>query len=337
MAFLQTLDRWRARVVDDVSFGAVNLLQMRHVLPADYSQQLDAYVNHWRSHSLDEYLAIPPFSPLPAEPWPSRLRFASPLAGPQTENNHAVFDLYPCAEGWTAPTMLLAHGLMSVSDVGYRWWAKQLNQCGWNAVFAHLPYHYSRRPAGACNGELAISPYLIRNVEGARQSVLEIRLLFQALAARGCPYFGAWGTSYGGWISALLACVEPRVQRLLLVEPILKVEKSIWESPATAGLRVALRRAGIRPHQTEPHSRLCCPTRLQPLTPPDKIILVAGDYDQIAPPGDVRELHQAWAGSHFASWPQGHVGYALMPAAFRLAREKWGADLGRTTVPNVQR
>jgi hypothetical protein len=71
------------------------------------------------------------------------------------------------------------------------------------------------------------------------------------------------------------------------------------------------------------------------LTPTNKIILVAGDFDQISTPEDVRELHHAWRGSHFANFPQGHVGYTLMPASFQMAKQLWGNNFGYKAVSNA--
>ena len=71
---------------------------------------------------------------------------------------------------------------MSATRVGYRRWAAHFNELGWNACFVHLPYHYSRVPRGYWNGELAITADLIRNAEGLRQGVIEVRQLMAALA-----------------------------------------------------------------------------------------------------------------------------------------------------------
>ena len=125
---------------------------------------------------------------------------------------------------------------------------------------------------------------------------------------------------------ALLGCAEPALQRLILVEPILNADHAIWQSPASVTLRAALRRVGMKPVHTAPHLRLVCPTLLEPQTPTDKIILIAGEYDRIASPGQIRELHQAWAGSHYSCHPQGHVGYTLMPESFRIAQKTWPDD-----------
>ena len=141
--------------------------------------------------------------------------------------------------------MLLLHSLMSSSPTGYYRWAEKFNELGWNACFVHLPYHFSRVPTGYWNGELAITPDLIRNAEGLRQGVIELRQIMETLRKHGCREFGMLATSYGGWIGALLTLVESDFRFVALMSPIVNVEHAIWQSPAARRLRRELREANI--------------------------------------------------------------------------------------------
>jgi dienelactone hydrolase len=323
---LSRLDQARAVAVDVVSFGFVNLLQARHPLPDDFRQKWDRFTHEWADRSVEDYYQVPENFVPPELPDHGRLLFPSPYPGEHALNNNAAFDFFPCQEGWTAPTMILAHGLMSVSDIGYRLWARRLNARGWNAVFAHLPYHYSRRLPWHFHGELCVGGDLLRSAAGVRQSVVECRIVLQQLRKKGGQLFGGWGTSYGGWMMALLGCFEPLLQRMVLVEPILDVDNAIWRAPSSVAMRAGLIRMGITPEDTARNMRLVCPAKQKPLLPPKNIIMLAGQYDQIAPPEEIEHLSRAWGGAHFACFPQGHVGYTLMPESFRMAQEIWASD-----------
>ncbi len=323
---LSRLDQARALAVDWVSFGFVNVMQARHRLPADFRVRWDAFTAEWANRPVEEFYRIPDGFVPPELPEHGRLHFPSPFPGEHEPNNTASFDFFPCKQGWTAPTMLLAHGLMSVSDFGYRLWARRLNARGWNAVFVHLPYHYSRRLPWHFHGELSVGGELLRTAAGLRQSVVECRVVLQQLRRKGGQVFGAWGTSYGGWIMALLACHEPLLQRLIMVEPILNVDHAIWKAPSSVTVRAALRKIGLTPEDTAVNMRLVCPGKLKALQPAHHILMLAGAYDKIAPPEEIEELSRAWGKTHFACFPQGHVGYTLMPESFRMAQELWAAD-----------
>ena len=75
--------------------------------------------------------------------------------------------------------------------------------------------------------------------------------------------------------------------------------------------------------------RLVCPGKLKPLLPGQHILTLAGQYDKIAPPEEIEALAKHWDNAHFACFPQGHVGYTLMPESFRMAQEIWGADFAQ--------
>ena len=325
---LSRIDEARALAVDWFSFGFVNLLQSRHPLPGDFRARWDSFTAEWSAKPVHDFYRVPDEFVAPELPERGRLSFPSPYPGDHEINNQAAFDFFPCAEGWTAPTMLLAHGLMSVSDFGYRLWARRLNARGWNAVFIHLPYHYSRRLPRHFHGEYSVGGELLRTAAGIRQSVVECRIVLQQLRKKGGNLFGAWGTSYGGWIMALLACFEPLLQRLVLVEPILDIDNAIWKAPSSVAVRAALRKAGITPEDTAANMRLVCPGKLKALLPGNHILTLAGAYDRIAPPAEIEELAKKW-GAHYGCFPQGHVGYTLMPESFRMAQEIWATDFTR--------
>jgi hypothetical protein len=103
-------------------------------------------------------------------------------------------------------------------------------------------------PTGYWNGELAITPDLIRNAEGLRQGVIELRQIMESLRGHGCREFGVLATSYGGWIGALLTLVESDFRFVALMSPIVNIEHAIWHN----------RKRGVSganwPRQTRPRS-----------------------------------------------------------------------------------
>ena len=298
--------------LDLVMCGMMNGIQMRHHLPPGSRAELEKYIADCESLTLEKYYEVPQ-PDITSSGDGSILRWASPVTTIFLENNSTHVDLYPCKKGWSAPTVIMLHALMSVSDVGYKEWAKKFNEQGWNACFIHLPYHYSRVPRGYFNGELAIGPDLLRTGEGLRQGVIELRQLMQHLRSLGCPGFGLWATSYGGWIGALLSFVEHDFRFIALMSPIVNINHAIWESPASIWMRSQLRRHNIDRALIERHFRLISPMHNGPLCGGERAILVAGLQDLTSLPKDVEQLHRNWNGSELLLIPQGHYGYRIMP------------------------
>ena len=332
---------WRSRanawVADTFTLAVLNLVQTRqgrrHVTtPAEFA----AYAAAHAHESLDDFYALPPeagaLEPVlpPADSLPRLDREGIPVAYPVTwpsphpspfaANDRARADFFPVGGDWTAaPTVFLLHALMSASDLGYRMWARAFHRRGWNACFVHLPYHYSRRPPGYFNGELTIGSDTVRTAEAIRQGVKELRQLRRAMEKAGAWEFGVWATSYGGWIGSLWACVEGGFRFIALVQPIIDSHDVVWRSPAARAIRRQLRRTGMTPDApgTAVFTRLGSAAQHHPVDDPRRVLLAAGEHDTIVTAESLRALHERWAGSRFVRGPQGHLGFALMPEAFR--------------------
>lgn len=307
-------ERPAAAVLDGAMCAMMYAVQRRHRLGAESRAAFANYIAKHESLTRDVfYFSAPPVSPsLPPPNTPTKFLWRSPLLTAFPENNVAGGYFFPCAAGWSAPTVLFLHALMSASDRGYRRWAARFNARGWNACFVHLPYHYSRTPQGHLNGELAVTADLVRTGEGLRQGVIELRQIMAQLRAWGCQEFGLWASSYGGWIGALLASVERDFRFIALMQPIVDVDHAIWRSLAGLALRRQLPRRGIEPALIARHFRLISPLHGEPLCDPARILLGAGAYDHIAPAEAVERLHLRWPESEFLKVSQGHFGYRLM-------------------------
>ena len=316
---MEYLRRPWARVTDTSTCVLLNLAQWRHRHQATTREELETYLAACQPLTADAFYAAPPLEPL--EESPHHLVWPTPHASGLEHNDRAAAWLQPCDRGWSAPTVLILHALMSVNDLGYRRLAAKFNGLGWNAAFLHLPFHYDRRPPGYLNGELAVTANLIRNGQGLRQGVSELRQLMAWLRARGCREFGIYGTSYGAWTGALLSALENDISFIALLQPIADVEHAIWHSPAGATIRRVLRGQGIDSTMTQRHAHLSSPLHARPTTDPDHIILAIGAYDRIAPPDRVEALANAWQTTRLLTSPQGHFGYIAGRQMFAAVSE----------------
>ena len=319
------LHRAAANAVDFAMCVSMNLVQSRHRLNGRSAEEMDRYVVECEKLTPHEYYAARKDVGLVAAiqngNGPS-LTWRSPIETEFPRNNVARADFFPSGRGKAAPTVFMLHALMSATHIGYRRWAARFNELGWNACFVHLPYHYSRVPRGHWNGELAITADLIRNAEGLRQGVIEVRQLIGALRDHGYGEFGILGTSYGGWIGALLAMVERDLRFVALMCPIVNVEHAIWQNPGTAFMRRELRRAKIAPKLVARHFHLSSPLHNEPACDPARVLFVSGDFDLIARPADIDAIQQKWRGSELLRVPQGHFGYRVMRETVTRLKER---------------
>ncbi len=321
-----TLRRASAKTVDSLLCASINWLHRRHPLNGHSRQEMERYLTACERLSPQEYYVLPQAignnGASDSKPAVNGIRDArmttlswrSPIKTAFAANNTARVDFFRTdARTWTeAPTMFLLHALMSSSQTGYYRWAEKFNQFGWNACFVHLPYHFSRVPTGYWNGELAITPDLIRNAEGLRQGVIELRQTMELLRGHGCREFGVLATSYGGWIGALLTLVESDFRFVALMSPIVNVEQAIWHSPAARRIRRELVQANIERALVARHFHLSSPVHGRPVCDARRILFVTGEFDSIAPAAEIEAIHQTWRGSELLRVRQGHFGYRIM-------------------------
>jgi 1-acyl-sn-glycerol-3-phosphate acyltransferase len=331
--------RVRTTPLDLLLCASINWLHRRHPLTGHSRQEMERYLTACERLSPQQYYVLPDpngsngvsgSKPAINDIHDSRmatLSWRSPINTEFPANDTARSDFFRSdARSWTeAPTVFLLHALMSSSPNGYHRWAGKFNELGWNACFVHLPYHFSRVPTGYWNGELAITPDLIRNAEGLRQGVIELRQTMQLLREHGCREFGVLATSYGGWIGALLTLVESDFRFVALMSPIVNVEHAIWQSPAARRIRRELVQANIERALIARHFHLSSPVHARPVCDPTRILFVTGEFDSIAPPSEIEAIHQTWRGSGLLRVRQGHFGHRMMPDT--IAHLKQRGDL----------
>ena len=305
----QTLEKAAAWAMDGVMCNMMNALQWRRRADACTREELDHYLSRFAPMTREEFFRIPPLARLKQHAgW---IEWDSPLPTGYLENDRVHVKFYPALQK-DAPTLLLLHALMSASDIGYQRVAARFNLHGWNVAFPHLPYHYSRTPRRTFNGELAITADLVRNTEGIRQGVVELRQLLVFLRSRGSKEFGVLGTSYGGWNAALLSFLETDFRFVALVQPIVNVDKAVWENPGAAAMRRSLRAHGHTRGNVARLEHLGSPLHGTPLCDPRRIIITAGLYDRVSPKEDLELLFSRWPGAKLLHVPQGHFGYRAL-------------------------
>ncbi len=246
------------------------------------------------------------------------IEWKSPSLSKHAENHRAHALFFPAAKKSSPQkTLIILHALMSAGNQGYRKIAARLNEQGWNVLFPYLPFHYARTPAGYASGALTITADLVRNGETLRQSLKETRQLVRWARSNGSQQVTILGTSYGAWVAALLLSVEP-VEAAILLQPIVDIGYTTFESPIALVLGQLLRRRGITAAHLARHAHLTAPLAAQPLGDPKNISVIGATYDAVSPPRYLRQLCETWRGSSYYEVKQGHFGFLAMEQALKL-------------------
>ncbi len=311
----RALERTFALAMDGTMCGIMNLLQLRLRDHTCSRHELQSYLSACSALSREDFYRTPPAVGRHLQTgW---LEWDTPILSGFFENDRPRVRVHWGARGPSGPTVLLLHALMSASDFGYLKVARWFNERGWNTVFPHLPFHYSRTPRGYLNGELAVTANLIRNGETIRQGVIELRQLMAMLRQGGCTEFGILGTSFGGWNGALLSLLEADFRFVALIQPIVNIEHALWQNPGALSLRRLLRSRGILPGESSCHAHLSSPLHGVPICACDRIVITAGMYDRVSPATELFNLKQSWPGAKLLEVRQGHFGYRALRETLR--------------------
>jgi pimeloyl-ACP methyl ester carboxylesterase len=306
--------------MDAAMCALMNFSQWRLRRHAVTRERLECYLKECEALEAAQYYATEEENrTLPAPEWElegSRLTWNSPLRDEYPENHKAKALYFKSDIHGDRPTLVLLHALMSASDFGYRRIAAGFTARGWNVLFPHLPYHYSRTPKGYANGALTITSDLVRNAEALRQSVIELRQLLGWARANGSSRTALMGTSYGGWVASLTLGLEP-VDFAVLLQPVADVPHATFGSPASTMMSGLLKKNGVNPHDLSRHAHLSSPAKRRPLTPPDRITVIGGTHDRLSPPESLRSLCESWGRARYLEVNQGHFGYRAMRLALK--------------------
>jgi pimeloyl-ACP methyl ester carboxylesterase len=243
--------------------------------------------------------------------------FTSQIQTRWSVNNEVHGRLYRAGSDWrNRPAVILLHGWNSESSYArqFPFFSWRLNRYGVNSAMFQLPFHGRRRPSGPGTINNFISHDLLNMVEATRQALLDARSLAKWLLEQGCPSVGVWGISLGAWLGGLLACHDPELDFAVLLTPVPNVELAIRELDFCVPIRTALQQKDVDV------SRLNLAS-IQPVIPPERILIVEAQHDIFAPVEVVEEVWKAWNRPAIWRVRHGHISILLsVPLMERTVR-----------------
>lgn len=229
--------------------------------------------------------------------WPSAHRSLEPAARPRIDedarNRRAVARLYlghGAAKG-PRPAVILIHGYLGGQMVFEEraFSVPFLRERGLDVALAVLPFHAERGPAGKLGVGRprfpSSDPRL--TIEGFRQAMLDLRTLVQHLYDHDATAVGAMGMSLGGYSSALLSTVEPRLSFVVPMIPL----ASIADFAAADDRYVGTFSQKREQHEAlERAHRAISPLARPVLVPPKGRLVIGARADRITPPQHAEKL-----------------------------------------------
>lgn len=224
---------------------------------------------------------------------------------------HAECLLHDRREG-PRPAVLCLHSWATGSYQLQRWafFAGELYRAGYDVALLMLPFHGPRNPKGSWfGGQLFPGTCPRRTNEGFGQTIWDARRMLGALLARGATSVGVMGMSMGGYSSALLASVEPRLAFSIPIIPMVSFGDLLWSHGSSHPKRRQVEARGVTLEMVRALYRVHSPLELSPKLPTERLMIVAGQGDRICDPVHVRWLWEHWRRPEIHWFAGGHLAH----------------------------
>jgi pimeloyl-ACP methyl ester carboxylesterase len=185
---------------------------------------------------------------------------------------------------------------------------------GLNLLFPVLPIHGPRR-IGPVSGDRILSGDVMDTLHAASQAIWDIRrLLAWVRTHEEKPAVGVLGHSLGGYVAALLCCLEDRIDCVVVANPAVDPSYLFWRNALSLATRY-LKTAGVTEEAMSTVLRSISPLAMRPLVDRERRAIFAGIADRVVSGAEANSLWHHWErprifwyqGTHrtFLSTPEG--------------------------------
>lgn len=193
---------------------------------------------------------------------------------------------------------------------------------GLDVYFYVHPFHGERTPTQArFGGQLHPSTDLVRTNEGFVQTCQELRSLLTLIAERRGSAIGMMGSSLGGYTSALIASLDPRLAFVVPIMAPASLADLFWDHGGDDPLRAVAEAAGMTRARFHQAWALHSPLTYQPKVPWERRMIVGAGGDALVTPRHVDILWEHWQRPRRFTFFGGHI--------LQVGRRAYVHELGR--------
>ncbi|MBO0681251.1 alpha/beta fold hydrolase [Mycolicibacterium sp. S2-37] len=237
------------------------------------------------------------------------------------QRNNVVHAQHWRHEDGPRPTLCVIHGfigspyLFNGLFLSLPWFYRS----GYDVLLYTLPFHGARAERfSPFSGYGFFAGGFAGFAESMAQALHDFRSLADYLEYTGVERFAVTGISLGGFTSALLACVDDRIQAVIPNVPVVTPERTVDEW-FPANKLVALNRliAHTDPQLADDAARYASPLNYAPLVPRERRLIITGLGDRLAPPQQAELLWEHWERCAFHWFPGNHLLHVSQPDYLR--------------------
>lgn len=180
---------------------------------------------------------------------------------------------------------------------------------GWDVLLYKLPFHGSRRgDLTPVNGLELFANGMAFFTEAMLHAVHDLRVFIGHLHEQGAPRIGLTGLSLGGYVTALSAAADERLDFAVPNSAVIDLPRLLgsW-FPANHTLGALRAMSGVDQETFARAISITSPLTYAPIVPPDRRMIVAGLGDRFAPPSQSLLLWEHWGRPRIEWFPGSHL------------------------------
>lgn len=219
------------------------------------------------------------------------------------------------------PTLCVIHGFMGSPYLlnGLFLSLPWFYRSGYDVLLYTLPFHGQRAERSSpFSGYGYFSHGISGFAEAMAQAVHDFRSVIDYLEHTGVDKFALTGISLGGYTTALLAAVEPRLAAVIPNVPVVSVEAEMEEwFPANKLFALGQRLGKVGRDELAAAMQYHSPLNYAPLVAKDRRLIITGLGDRLAPPEQSEMLWEHWDHCGLHWFPGNHVLHVSQPTYLR--------------------
>lgn len=196
------------------------------------------------------------------------------------------------------PTIIFLHGFIASSWHINDWFmgVRRHFEEGYDVILNTLPHHGLRAATSWLSGVDYVSGGIRHLNHSVVQSTFDIRRLVDYLVEEAdIPKVGLCGMSLGGYTAALMAGIEKRLHFVVPMIPIVSIPDAmmVWR-PLDKALKKIMREHQLEMPELRESMAFHSPLSFAPQIDREKLMIIAGIGDRMAPPRHAEQLQDHW-------------------------------------------
>ena len=210
------------------------------------------------------------------------------------------------------PVIIAVHGFSADLALINEWFfaLPWLYHMGFDVALFTLPFHGRRQTRfSPFSGHGFFAGGVNRINEAFGQAVHDFRIFVDHFEQElGASQVGVMGVSLGGFTTALLAAAEPRLKFAIPNVPVTSVADLVheWE-PIGTMVRLGLKAYGASIEDARHMLAVSCPLTYKPVIDRERLFVIGGVGDRLAPPKHSRLLWDHWDRCKIHWFPGSHL------------------------------